>query len=298
MAALFPQITSAFQAGRWMGQKLPVLGLWLFIQEGSGDRSASQWPWTHLTGQNSRCSPGWKVAPFVVQSLSTGALILLFTVPATLLSFHVTSSLIFSSLCSNVTFSLGFLWSLYLKFHFSPSFINTSGPSLNLFFPHLLFLLFGCIIWLSILVPLGIEPGSSAVKAQSPNHWTAKEFSLCSPSHLLLSLYTKLPYFIMYTLYYTLVLPGGASGKELTCQRKRHKRCGFDSWEDPLEEEMSTRSSILAWRIPWTEEPGGLQFIGLQRVGHDWSNLASILYHILQYYSIMLHIESLHIVYI
>ena len=73
----------------------------------------------------------------------------------------------------------------------------------------------------------------------------------------------------MYTLYYTLVLPGGASGKELTCQRKRHKRCGFDSWEDPLEEEMSTRSSILAWRIPWTEEPGGLQFIGLQRVGHD-----------------------------
>ena len=35
------------------------------------------------------------------------------------------------------------------------------------------------------------------------------------------------------------------------------------------EKEMATRSSILAWRIPWTEEPGGLQFIGLQRVGHD-----------------------------
>ena len=39
--------------------------------------------------------------------------------------------------------------------------------------------------------------------------------------------------------------------------------------EDPLEEEMATHSSILAWRIPWTEEPGRLQSIGLQRVGHD-----------------------------
>ena len=37
---------------------------------------------------------------------------------------------------------------------------------------------------------------------------------------------------------------------------------------------MVTHSSILAWRIPWTEEPGGLQFMGLQRVGHDWSDLA------------------------
>ena len=40
-------------------------------------------------------------------------------------------------------------------------------------------------------------------------------------------------------------------------------------WEDPLEKGVATRSSILAWRIPWTEEPGGLQVIGLQRVGHD-----------------------------
>ena len=40
-------------------------------------------------------------------------------------------------------------------------------------------------------------------------------------------------------------------------------------WEDPLEEEMATHSSILAWRIPWTEEPGGLQSMGSQRVRHD-----------------------------
>ena len=40
-------------------------------------------------------------------------------------------------------------------------------------------------------------------------------------------------------------------------------------WEDPLEEGMATHSSILAWRIPWTEEPGRLQFTGLQRVRQD-----------------------------
>ena len=40
-------------------------------------------------------------------------------------------------------------------------------------------------------------------------------------------------------------------------------------WEDPLEKEMATHSSILAWRIPWTEEPGGLQPIGSQRVRHN-----------------------------
>ena len=40
-------------------------------------------------------------------------------------------------------------------------------------------------------------------------------------------------------------------------------------WEDPLEKEMATHSSILAWKIPWTEEPGRLQSMGSQRVGHD-----------------------------
>ena len=40
-------------------------------------------------------------------------------------------------------------------------------------------------------------------------------------------------------------------------------------WEDSLEKGMATYSSIFAWRIPWTEEPGGLQSIGSQKVGHD-----------------------------
>ena len=41
------------------------------------------------------------------------------------------------------------------------------------------------------------------------------------------------------------------------------------AWEDPLEKGMATRSNILAWRIPWTEEPGGLQSMGSQRVRQD-----------------------------
>ena len=47
-------------------------------------------------------------------------------------------------------------------------------------------------------------------------------------------------------------------------------------WEDPLEKEMAIHSSILAWRIPRTEEPGGLQSVGLQRVAHDWATPLSL----------------------
>ena len=46
--------------------------------------------------------------------------------------------------------------------------------------------------------------------------------------------------------------------------------------EDPLEKEMATHSSILAWRISWMEEPGGLQSTGSQRVGHDWATATAI----------------------
>ena len=50
-------------------------------------------------------------------------------------------------------------------------------------------------------------------------------------------------------------------------------------WEDPLEEGKATHSSLLAWRTLWTEEPGGLWSTGLQRVGHDLSDLFSSLSH-------------------
>ena len=51
----------------------------------------------------------------------------------------------------------------------------------------------------------------------------------------------------------------------------RETRVWSLDWEDPLENEMATHSSILAWRIPWMEETGSLQSKGLQRVGHNWS---------------------------
>ena len=49
-------------------------------------------------------------------------------------------------------------------------------------------------------------------------------------------------------------------------------------WEDPLEEGMATHPSILAWRIPWTEEPGGLQSMGSQRTGHSWASEHTVTY--------------------
>ena len=63
-------------------------------------------------------------------------------------------------------------------------------------------------------------------------------------------------------------------GASLVAQRLKHLPAmretwvQFLGWEDPLEKEMATHSSILAWRIPWKEEPGRLQSMGLQRVGH------------------------------
>ena len=64
------------------------------------------------------------------------------------------------------------------------------------------------------------------------------------------------------------MLPRWLSGKESACQLWRR---GFNLWfgKIPLEKEMVTCSSILAWRAPWTEEPGMLQPMGMERVRHD-----------------------------
>ena len=53
------------------------------------------------------------------------------------------------------------------------------------------------------------------------------------------------------------------------CLPAMGERVRFLGWEDPLEKEMAVHSSTLAWKIPWTEEPGGLQSMGSLRVGHD-----------------------------
>ena len=70
-------------------------------------------------------------------------------------------------------------------------------------------------------------------------------------------------------------LPGSTSGKETVHQCRRHEMWVWSlRQEDPLEEGMAIHSSILVWRIQWTECPGGLQSMGLQRVGHNWTDLA------------------------
>jgi len=61
--------------------------------------------------------------------------------------------------------------------------------------------------------------------------------------------------------------PGGSTVKNLPAMQETQVLSL--SWKDALEYEMATHSSILAWRIPLTEEPGGLQSMGLQRVGYD-----------------------------
>ena len=72
--------------------------------------------------------------------------------------------------------------------------------------------------------------------------------------------------------------------KSFLAQRLKHLPAMRETWvlslgqEDPLEKEMATYSSILAWRIPWREESGGLQSMGWQRVGHDWATSLSVIF--------------------
>ena len=72
----------------------------------------------------------------------------------------------------------------------------------------------------------------------------------------------------------SLAIPGGSVVKSLNAMQEttcnaEDRRFDFQGQEGPLEKGTATHSSILAWGIPWTEEPGRLQSIGLQKVGHD-----------------------------
>ena len=70
--------------------------------------------------------------------------------------------------------------------------------------------------------------------------------------------------------YFKWDFPGGSVVKNLPAMQKTQETQVLSlGWEDPLKEGMATHSSILAWRIPWTEEPGGLQSMGLQ----SWTRL-------------------------
>ena len=74
------------------------------------------------------------------------------------------------------------------------------------------------------------------------------------------------------SLLNSLGLPRWCSGKEshLPMQEMQETQVWSLGWKDPLELEMATCSRIFAWKIPWTEEPGGLQFMRLQGAGQDW----------------------------
>ena len=76
-------------------------------------------------------------------------------------------------------------------------------------------------------------------------------------------------------IFIHIALPWWLSGKKSACKKKKKKIClqcmrhTFAPWvRKILEKEMATHPSILAWEIPWTEEPGRLQSMGLERVGH------------------------------
>ena len=75
-------------------------------------------------------------------------------------------------------------------------------------------------------------------------------------------------------------MPMGASLVAQTEKRLpaiRETQVRFLGREDPLEKEMATHSSSLAWKVPWTEEPDRLQYMGLQRIGHDWATSLSLI---------------------
>ena len=83
--------------------------------------------------------------------------------------------------------------------------------------------------------------------------------------HILLAI------FLLLHIWIPLGYPVGTNGKEpiRLLQKTQETWVQFLGWEDPLEKEIATHSSILAWRIPWREEPGGLQSTGLKTVRHD-----------------------------
>ena len=100
---------------------------------------------------------------------------------------------------------------------------------------------------------LATPPPPSAVEAWRPTHWTTREV----PQVTLIGSQGCDP------LSYT----GGSDGKESACDAR--DLGSIPGLRRSLEESVVTLSSILAWRIPWTEEPGGLQSMGLQRVEHN-----------------------------
>ena len=132
--------------------------------------------------------------------------------------------------------------------------------------------------WLFEVHSLGDTWGKSIASLQSD---TESQLSLCSKlsdshtgcSGLLLAWFPMAPYM-------ALTLVGFPGGKESICQCRKHNERQVRSLgqEDPLEESLATHSSILDWKIPWMEEPGGPPSMGSQRVRHDWAHTHTYTY--------------------
>ena len=136
--------------------------------------------------------------------------------------------------------------------------------------------------WRCWLVPTAWSHYLPSWPSYYPNDLPATETKLsslsrCHPSQERTAFSAAYPVFTLTknNMYYR-------SRASLVAQRLKRLPAMQGTWvqslgqEDPLEKELATHSSILAWRIPWTEEPGGLQSTGLQRVGHDWATSLSL----------------------
>ena len=103
-------------------------------------------------------------------------------------------------------------------------------------------------------------------------------YEYCYSCFLLVSICME---YLFPALHFQSVCPLFWGGSSLVAQRVKHlstiQEIQLQSlgWEDPLEKEMAIHSRTVAWKIPWTEEPGRLQSMGSQRVGHDWATSLS-----------------------
>ena len=127
----------------------------------------------------------------------------------------------------------------------------TLATRLNITYPELIYLVTGSLcLWITF---------THFTHFTSGNHQSA--FFIYEFSVLKLHIYVK-------------GFPNGLDIKNLPAVQETQKTWVWSQgWEDPPEKEMATHSSILAWKITWTEEPGGQLFTGLQRVRHNWAHM-------------------------
>ena len=111
-------------------------------------------------------------------------------------------------------------------------------------------------------------------------HWNYKWKTICDHRNFIVHSVDIIPViFLSFFREFRIVgFPAGSVGKNLPAMQETQQNLQVWSlgWEDPLKKEMAIHSSTLAWKMPWTEESGGLKSIGSQRVWHDQSIIEDI----------------------